>query len=169
MKDPLFESAWRLYEASFSIYERRMIDDQKKTMDHPLYHFELLISEEGFLGILLWWQFKKLRYVEHYAIMDAQRAKGYGSQVLKDFQSEHRDSILLEVEKPKDETKKRRIAFYQSLGFYLNPYPYIQPAYSKTGNPVPLLLMSWPSSLTHPILEYFIKECHSIIFGKYNL
>lgn len=166
VKDPLFEAAWSLYETSFSIHERRMIDDQKKIMDHPLYHFEVLILEEVFLGILLWWQFEKIRYVEHYAIIDAQKAKGYGTQVLEDFKSEYKELIMLEVEIPKDEIQKRRISFYERRGFHLNPYPYIQPAYSKTGNPVPLLLMSWPSTITNTILEYFIGHCHSIVFGK---
>ena len=166
VKDPLFEPAWSLYEASFSINEKRVIDDQKKIMDHPLYHFEVLILEERILGVLLWWQFEKIRYVEHYAIMDAQKAKGYGTQVLEDFQSEYQEWILLEVEIPKEEIQKRRISFYERLGFHLNPYPYIQPAYSKTVNPVPLLLMSWPSIITNTTLEYFIGDCHSIVFGK---
>jgi len=145
-----------------------MIDDHKKVMDHPFYHFEILILEEGFLGILLWWQFEHLRYVEHFSISDAHKSKGYGSLVLRDFQSEHQDPILLEVGKPEGKIQQRRISFYQRLGFYLSPYQYIQPAYSKIGNPIPLLLMSWPTVIDHKTQEYFTKDCHLILFGKRN-
>lgn len=134
-------------------------------MDHPLYYFNILLLEEGFLGIILWWQFEHLRYVEHFVIKEEYRSQGFGKMVLEQFQKENKDPILLEVEKPTNQTQKRRVLFYQNLGFHRNPYPYFQPPYSKRGKPVPLDLMSWPNNMNEAVFMYFITYCHSTIFA----
>jgi hypothetical protein len=57
-------------------------------------------------------------------------------------------SAVLEVEPPEDEIKKRRIAFYERCGFHLSKEEYYQPPYQEGGEPVRLMLMSYPEPIT---------------------
>ncbi|MBK5252521.1 MAG: hypothetical protein JJE29_07815 [Peptostreptococcaceae bacterium] len=56
--------------------------------------------------------------------------------------------VVLEVEKPETETAKKRIAFYERLGFFRNEYDYLQPSFSDNKRAISLLIMSRPSSLS---------------------
>ena len=48
--DPRFREAFALYEISFPIYERRTRAAQAARLNHPEYHFDLLMEGERFLG-----------------------------------------------------------------------------------------------------------------------
>ena len=57
--------------------------------------------------------------------------------------------VILEAEPPElNETARRRVAFYERLGFNLNPHEYYQPPYKPVGRPVRLVIMSAPKALT---------------------
>ena len=56
--------------------------------------------------------------------------------------------ICLEVELPDCEIAKRRIEFYKRNGFFLNEYPYEQPAITKGRKPLPLMIMTSGSEIT---------------------
>ena len=53
---------------------------------------------------------------------------------------------------------KRRIAFYERNGFFLNKYDYIQPPMSKGKNPVPLLVMTSGGKVSAKRFDE-IKKC----------
>lgn len=165
IKDSQFKKAWNLYENSFPKEERRELGSQEMVMQKMEYHFDLIFSEEVFIGIFLWWKFKKLRYIEHFAIEMEQRNYGFGSQILKQFMVESESPIILEVEKPISLVQQKRIQFYENLGFHLSNIDYQQAPYSKHQLPLPLLLMSWPLALSSQNHDYFIQDCHPIIFS----
>lgn len=163
-EDSRFKKAWTLYQRSFPIEERREMDCQVMVMAKEEYHFDLIFSEKIFIGLLLWWDFNGLRYIEHFAIKMEQRSHGYGSEILQKFISESDNPIVLEVEKPIALVQQKRINFYEKLGFHLNEYDYQQPPYSKHQPPLPLLLLSWPHTLYNKEYDFFIQECHPNIF-----
>ncbi|NPD47090.1 MULTISPECIES: GNAT family N-acetyltransferase [unclassified Lentimicrobium] len=164
VKGSQFKNAWNLYHSSFPIEERREMNSQKMVMPKKEYHFDLIYTGEVFIGIFLWWKFEKLRYIEHFAIEIEHRSHGFGSQILNHFIAESNSPIILEVEKPISLVQQKRIQFYKHLGFHLNNHDYQQPPYSKYQPPLPLLLMSWPNTLALQNYDYFIQECHPIIF-----
>jgi ribosomal protein S18 acetylase RimI-like enzyme len=162
---PLFPQAWILYKKSFPPEERRQLRTQKKIMNHPLYRFEVITEKNQLTGIILWWNFDDVRYIEHIATSPRIRGKGYGLHLLNRFISESAIPVILEVEYPVSEINKRRIAFYQRTGFVCNPHPYRQPPYKKGGASIPMMLMSYPNALTASETTLFCKKYHSIIYN----
>jgi ribosomal protein S18 acetylase RimI-like enzyme len=162
---PLFGKAWGLYRRSFPPDERRQLRSQKKIMLNPVYHFEIITDTDTFIGFILWWDFADLRYIEHFATIPILRGKGYGSRILKKFILRSEKPALLEVEHPDSEIKKRRIGFYERLGFIPNEHDYLQPPYKKGGNCIPLKLLTYPKAISKEDVEHFCKNYHSIVYN----
>ena len=161
-----FPKAWALYTDAFPEEERRLINSQSRIMTHDNYHFDLIFRDDYFLGILLWWEFDDLRYIEHFATLPHYRGKGYGQSILTEFIKRDSKLIILELELPDTAINKRRIQFYKRLGFHLSDHFYQQPPYRKNGLPIQLLLMSHPLSLTDKQIIHFVRDCHPIIYGE---
>ena len=162
-KHPQFQEVWSLYKKSFPSEERRQLRTQRKIMDNPLYHFEIINKEDVFIGFVMWWKFEDLIYIEHLATSPRFRGKGYGLHILERFISETKVPLLLEVEHPITEINKRRIGFYQRAGFVLNNHEYKQPPYKKNGMYVPLMLMTYPGAITKKEVRHFCEKYHPVI------
>lgn len=132
-------------------------------MGHPLYHFEVITGDDGFIGFILWWGFEDVRYIEHLATSARLRGKGYGRRIVEKFIAGSTLPVLLEVERPVTEINKRRIDFYRRLGFVLNLHDYLQPPYKKGGDPVPLMLMTCPEAITAGEAARFCRLYHPVI------
>ena len=81
-------------------------------------------------------------YGEHFAVSPKWRNGGVGARILKEVMETVPGMFCLEVELPKDELSKRRIRFYERNGFFLNPYPYVQPPLSDGQEELPLQIMT---------------------------
>ncbi|HHY31088.1 MAG TPA: GNAT family N-acetyltransferase [Syntrophaceticus sp.] len=141
-----FQELWKIYQYSFPASERRDLQHQKQILDNPLYHIMPLYAEQKLNGFLAFWNLKSFIFIEHLAIKKELRGKGYGSKAIERLISKY-PKIVLEVEKPDTCNARRRISFYERLGFILNLYPYLQPPYNPRMHPVPLFLMSFPHKL----------------------
>lgn len=159
-----FDDAWVLYEHSFPKDERRPIESQAKIMGHENYHFEVFIKDGEFLGLLFWWGFDELRYLEHFATMPVLRGKGVGKKILDDFMIMDARPILLEVEMPEDEISMRRIKFYERAGFILHPDIYNPPSFHPNDPPPDLHLMSYPDPISEADVLRFMEEHHPDIY-----
>jgi len=160
----LFAQAWQLYEQSFPTDERRTIANQAPLLTYEVYHFNAVLFQDRFVGLILWWKFDTVCFIEHIATSPAIRGKGIGSRIITQFQRNNAEHILLEVDLPKDDISQRRILFYQRLGFQLNQHPYQQPALNEDSQPVDLLLMSYPHAITASQVKGFISTYHPIIY-----
>ena len=135
-----------LYEYSFPADERRdfnlVIDLLEQNPD-----FGIRVctdSEKSELhAFVSHWNSADFHYIEHLAVATAMRGKGIGHSVMEDFIAHVGSRIVLEVEPPVDVLTRKRISFYESLGFKLNAdFKYIQPPYSKHLNAIELRLMT---------------------------
>lgn len=160
---PLFAKAWKLYKQSFPPEERRQLRTQIKIMDRPLYHFDIITEKDELIGFMLWWSFEDVRYIEHLATLPSLRGKGYGLQILEHFLTQSEIPVLLEVEHPTEEINKRRIGFYERIGFVLNKHTYQHPPYKKGGQYVSLMLMTYPKAITAKEARHFCEKHHPII------
>ena len=97
--DPRFGEAFALYEISFPVYERRTRAAQAARLNHPEYHFDLLMEGERFLGILLFWEAEGFRYVEHFATCPQLRGRGVGARALARLNGEG-VPVVLEIDPP---------------------------------------------------------------------
>ena len=143
---PLAESdhshfAESLFEEAFPEQERPPFSSLRHR-DAGKFHF--LVAENGDdpVGILTYWTFEDLVYIEHFAIAEELRNQGLGKAAFLSFLSQQTEQVVLEVETAHDEEADHRIEFYASMGFYQNPQPYVQPSYHNDGRTVPMILMS---------------------------
>lgn len=163
MKD--FERAWEMYEEAFPEDERRSLSQQVDLLDNPLYHFDCLHDGEEVAGFIAWWSLSGFVFIDHFAMDRKKRGKGLGQSFLRDFLSKRGPAAVLEVERPWSATAKKRIAFYERLGFHLNEYDYLQPPFSKDKRPVPLFIMSSPSELGRESFEKVRLELYERVYS----
>lgn len=151
---------------TFPIDEYRDLDEQRKNCDsNPMFHLMIAEEETRIVGFASYWQFEKFCYIEHLAIEPTLRNRGYGKEILNRLQQSV-SAIVLEVEKPVDELTERRIGFYERSGFRLSLEEYIQPAYRKDGNELPMHLMFWGDIDSCKNFEETKKAIHRTIYGK---
>ena len=130
-----------LFEEAFPEQERPPFSSLRHR-DAGKFHF--LVAENGDdpVGILTYWTFDELVYVEHFAIDEDLRNQGLGKAVFLNFLSQQHDQVVLEIELPNNEEADHRLEFYASMGFYRNPQPYVQPSYHNDNRTVPMIIMS---------------------------
>ncbi len=162
--DPLFQFSWELYEASFPNEERRAIDYHIETMAKGQFRAEVILDDDSPIGILFWWDLADFRFIEHLATSPEVRGSGYGEIILRGFIAESSKPIILEVEHPLDDLSRRRIGFYERIGFALNAHPYRHPSYQQIqGEFVELMVMTYPTQITAEVLRQFTNREFSTI------
>ncbi len=132
---------WRaLYERAFPATERRGAAQHAAALREESFHCLHLADDAGFAGLLSYWKWDALVYVEHLAINPKRRGQGLGHAVLELLPA----PAILEIEPVVDEITLRRLAFYESSGFVRLPQPHVQLAYQAGLPSVPLWLLSRP-------------------------
>lgn len=165
IKNDCFESAWLLYEEAFPIYERRALKAQTVLFENPNYKFDVFVEKDIFIGFIFWWDFENFQYIDHFAVTKTKRNNGYGAKILKEFIKSNFKPTLLEVELPNSPINKRRIKFYERLGFKLNLHEYKVPS-SVDNRKIDLLVMSYPKVISKENLNKFIVNNHPTIFNS---
>ena len=147
---PLAGEWWQLYVLAFPASERREAVQHAAALQDAAFHCLHLADDEGFVGLLSYWLWKNLCYVEHLAIVPARRGMGLGHQVLELVPA----PAVLEIEPVVDATTARRLAFYESCGFLRMPHPHVQLAYQAGQPEVPLWLLSRPGMEDSMVTEF---------------
>lgn len=142
--DPLLSRVEHTYVSSFPSCERRDFPELKKliTPGSP-FVVNVLLRDGEYVGFITAWDFGRFVYVEHFAIDESARNGGIGGKALKQFLDVWNRPVVLEVEKPDDEMSRRRIGFYERLGFVLDTHPYQQPPYHPQDGWLDMYLMSY--------------------------
>lgn len=132
-----------LMQTAFPLQERRNADLQREYTDRKTcFHCHAILEEDVPIGLLTLWELEDFHYIEHFAIHEQCRNKGYGQQVLSLLKENIKGMIVLEAEEPADDITRRRIGFYQRQGFVLQNVPYQQPPYRKGDEWYPMKLMT---------------------------
>lgn len=161
---PLFAAAAALYEISFPEHEKRLPEKQRAVMTNPRYHFDVILEDNVFAGILLYWEGASYTYIEHFAIEKSLRGKALGSGSLEAFCENH-GLVVLEIDPPVTEIAIRREGFYGRLGFKRNGYAHAHPAYRKKFPPHELVVMSCPRTLAEEEYRLFRSELAEVVMG----
>lgn len=139
----LFKQFWNLMTMSFPEIERRDCEDFTIACKHSAFAINSNFNHKAELEYFIThWELDKFTYIEHFALSHHLRGKGMGSSILKDFMKENKRPIVLEVEPPTDSISRRRIHFYERLGFTLFHWNYQQPPYRPSDDFLDLLLMT---------------------------
>lgn len=145
--DPYYADARALYAQSFPYHEQREAPSQDRILSDPAYHFEVMLQEGTFAGIVLYWEGDSFLYVEHLAIDGSRRNQGLGKQALGYLQAKGK-TVILEIDPPIDAISQRRQGFYERSGFVANPYPHVHPAYHSGYRGHDLVVMSSPKAIS---------------------
>jgi ribosomal protein S18 acetylase RimI-like enzyme len=151
-----------LYESAFPSDERREFEALLDIVDtKPAFHAEVYEKEAKPAGFIFYWTFRDFVYVEHFAVAEAFRNQGYGKSYLLELCTKIALPVVLEVEKPENELHRRRIRFYENIGFKVSEMPYLQPAYSPDKKDVPMLLMYRGDICVEKAVEEIKKEVYN--------
>ncbi len=166
MKD--FDQVYHLIEVSFPADEYRTYEEQKALLDNPTYNIYVLSSEDediikAFIAV---WEFDSFAFIEHFAVDQKYRNMGLGSKILREIVGLVNKTVCLEVEPPHNELASRRILFYKRNNFFLNEYPYIQPAISKGRNPIPLFIMTFGRAIDENEFRIIKKDLYTKVYKQ---
>lgn len=164
-----FERFYPLLKEAFPYAERRDKEEQKALFKHSEYKVYGIVKEDKVVAFLAAWELPSVRFIEHLATDASQRGSGIGKALLQEYMKKSELPILLEVEHPDREIAKRRIHFYERLGFHLYPkLPYVQPSFHGE-EPLPLHLMSYPAVFELSRMRQFHKEMYEAVYGEREL
>lgn len=161
-----FEYAWQIYEDGFPPDERRSLQQQKEVLLNPRYKFTpALGAGNAIVGVICTWQFDEFLFVEHIAVASNARGGGTGTKMMASLCQGVSCPIILETDPPSlNATALRRVKWYEQLGFHMNEFEYLQPAYSSEKQPLPMKLFSFPKPLSPAEFERIRAVLYSEVY-----
>ncbi|WP_058913794.1 GNAT family N-acetyltransferase [Entomohabitans teleogrylli] len=154
-----------LYESAFPWHEKREAAAKQLALDNP--HYRLLACYDGrlFVGMIGAWRFHGYSYIEHLAVNDQLRGAGYGKRMLRQFLDANPLTVL-EIDPLTTGIARRRLRFYQQLGFQRNPFTHHHPSYHAGVADHLLLVLSHPHPLDDARYQQFHDDlCHVVMAG----
>ena len=165
MKKEEFEAVYALMEQSFPTAEYRRKEEQEKLIMQECYQLWCYEGQGRIQGFAAVWTVNDFWFVEHLAVAPAMRGQGVGGQLLDALLEKSPGKLCLEVELPDTPIAKRRIDFYRRHGLCLNHYAYTQPSISAGKPQVPLMVMSYPRSMTQEEFLQAKNALYSVVYG----
>ena len=160
-----FRDVWKVYVSSFPSNERRDLANQTELLSNKSYGLSAVYDKNHLIGFIATWNFNNCIFIEHFAIQENLRGKGFGTKLLIEYISQRNKKIILEVEKPNTEMASKRIKFYEKIGFKLNTYDYIQPAYGQEKKSIPMFLMTLPSKINKSEFLNIRDQLYKTVYG----
>lgn len=157
----------QIYEEAFPADERRGWQQLIDTLENPLFNLIGIYHLKKFIGFFVVWNLNRFSFIEHFAICNTDRGKGFGTQAIQQILSRILTPVILEVEEPFTESAQNRIKFYERLNFSISEDVYYQPPYSTEKNKVKMLLMSYPEQIKSSDFENFKAQIHHFVYD-YN-
>ncbi len=160
---------------AYSVLANAFIPEEIKTYPRLLSEFmtkglQIFAQEDdnGIVGVITCWEFEKFVFVENFAVIPEKRGCGIGTRLIKDIANhfEGKD-IILEVEEPDSDIRKKRVTFYEKCGFTLSNLGYIQPPLRDTTSSVNLRIMHTNELDLNTLAEYK-EEVFARVYGDYN-
>lgn len=160
-----FDDVYKIMKQSFPLEEIRSYEGQRALLDREDYFIKTYIHNGDMAGFCAYYELNDFLYIEHLACSPEVRGLGIGTKLVQEVLDEAGERVvILEVEPPVDEMTKRRVAFYEKLDFYLNPYYHFQPPLNKDTDGVELKIMSSARSLTAEEQEAYRRVLNTYIY-----
>lgn len=158
-----------LFESAFPPEERRrttqlldLIESGRTTCHTAYYNGECA-------AFLTEWNLGDFRYGEYFAVDADMRGQNIGSATMQHVLSLSQQPFVLEVELPDTDIARRRIAFYERIGFVLCEKHYLQPPYNEGFPAVPLRLMEYGGQLTKTDFDQVAHTLHRVVYNQTNV
>ncbi len=145
MPDEKFTRLFSIMERAFPPEEHGTAAQHRAEFSRREFHCLCYEPEGAPAGFMSYYRFaeENVVFLEHFAVDQELRGNGVGSRLMRYFKEIVSPAlIVLEVEPPEGEAERRRIGFYQRMGFVMNQGEYFQPDFNGTDFRLPLKLMS---------------------------
>ena len=164
--DPLLDKVENTYNDSFPEAERRAFSLVRELVkDEPRFTVYTLFKDQAYAGFITAWSFGTFIYAEHFAIDASARNGGIGGESMKQFMALCDAPVVLEVEMPTEEMSKRRIGFYERLGYVLDDHVYFQPPYRQGEPLLEMRLMTYGAIDLKQSFEEGKNCIHRYVYG----
>ncbi len=165
--DCLFEEIWQIYQASFPPFEQRTLKHQQTAFSSQNYFLDAFTENNQLIGFIAYWTFETYCYIEHFAVHQKFREKGYGKAILQNLQEISSGKlIILEIDPLDDEQSRKRWKFYQNMGFMMNEIDHFLPEYQPGYGNIQLHLLTWPSLIHPELYQKFNTHLHKIVMRR---
>jgi GNAT superfamily N-acetyltransferase len=159
-----FNSFFNVLEKSLPRSEMRSFDGQKDLLENKYYKPLVYTDDNETLAILGTWEFDEFIFIEHLAVDEKLRGKGVGSELLKNYLQKQKKEVFLEVEPPTCDISKRRVSFYERVGFFFNDFFYLQQPLNEGDLPFELKIMSYKNKIDEKDFEKFKKIIYKEVY-----
>lgn len=146
LDSPHFSRVDALYAQAFPWHEQREVAAKRQALSSPHYALEVWFDGEQFIGMSGSWRLDEMLYIEHLAIDSGLRSKGYGKILLSELLA-RAPLTVLEIDPLITEIARRRLRFYESMGFVANPWKHTHPTYHQGIADHELVVLSYPQGI----------------------
>lgn len=161
-----FDRFYQILSNNFPTKEIKEYNYMKDTFHAGLYQVLTLKDNDQIVGIMSFYQHDNFRFIDYFAIDGSLKGKGMGSEMLQYFINLDDKMVILEVEHPEDEQSKRRIAFYQRNGLYLNDqFEYFVPPVRNLKHRLYFHLMSSKRKINNIEFEKYYPQILKMVYG----
>ncbi|WP_010169086.1 GNAT family N-acetyltransferase [Candidatus Epulonipiscium viviparus] len=161
-QDNNYDQGYSLYLENFPPEQSRAPATQKFVLNDEKYHYDIILVDDVFSGIIMYWEYDEYIYIEHFAICKDKRGAGLGTQTLALIQNKGK-LVILEIDPPIDAYAKSRQKFYERSGFVLTKFEHNPPAY-RFGLPNQNLVIMASGPLTDTLYQtYYQQVCINIV------
>lgn len=161
-----FDRFYQILSNNFPTKEIKEYNYMKDTFHAGLYQVLTLKDNDQIVGIMSFYQHDDFRFIDYFAIDGSLKGRGMGSKMLQYFINLDDKMVILEVEHPEDEQSKRRIAFYQRNGLYLNDqFEYFVPPVRNLKHRLYFHLMSSKRKINNIEFEKYYPQILKMVYG----
>ena len=164
IKEEEFDQVYKIMESSFPSVERRTYENELREFNSSSFKVFVVEEKGAVAGFIKEWDLPSFNFIEHFATDPMVRGKGLGSRMLREYLKGRKKPVIIEVEWNSSQIAKRRINFYERLGFTLSDIEYIQPKLQDVKDEVLLKLMYYPGDVDESILIESKKEIFEKVY-----
>lgn len=161
-----FCSVYKLMELSFPVEEFRTYEEAFPLLSLSEYQILTIEEDRVIKAFIAQWSFQDFYYIEHFAVNPSARGEGLGTQIIRDYLDQAKLPVVIEVETANTINAKRRITFYERLGFILSEIEYMQPPLQPASHGVLLRLMHYPADISKELLLKMKQDIFQTIYSK---
>lgn len=162
-----FDEVYQIMKESFPESEMRSFEGQKNLLTKNNYKIipKYDESKKNLIAFIAAWEFDDFVFIEHLAVTNKMCGQGIGGKFLREYiKSCKNKRLVLEVEPPYGDVSKRRIKFYERLGFHLHPFYYEQPPLQKGFDYIQLKVMIYPEKIDEKEFTRIKKEIYKTVY-----
>lgn len=161
-----FDQIYPIMEEAFPYAERRTKEEQRALFERKEYEVYGYFLDGELCAFLAAWDLGIIRFGEHLATSADKRNSGVGKKLFQAYEAMSDVPIVFEVELPQEEMAKRRIGFYERMGYhYYGDVEYYQGTFHGEQAQLPLRLMMNQSQCSKKELETIIDVIYETVYG----